>query len=119
MAETIPIVDLFAGPGGLGEGFSSLRTLDGHPVFRIALSIEMDQAAHRTLELRSFFRQFADATVPDEYYLHLQGQLSRDELFEEYPIQSSKAKAEAWNAELGKVDPTEVDRRITSALAGA
>ena len=119
MAETIPIVDLFAGPGGLGEGFSSLRTLDGHPVFRIALSIEMDQAAHRTLELRSFFRQFADATVPDEYYLHLQGRLSRDELFEKHPIQSSKAKAEAWNAELGKVDPSEVDRRIKSALAGA
>jgi len=119
MAETIPIVDLFAGPGGLGEGFSSLRTLAGHPVFRVVLSIEMDQAAHRTLELRSFFRQFADATVPAEYYLHLQGQLSRDELFEKYPVHSSRAKSEAWNAELGKVDPTEVDQRITSALAGA
>src|SRR6202050_4860284 len=110
MAEAIPIVDLFAGPGGLGEGFSSLRTPDGYPVFRVALSIEMDAAAHRTLELRSFFRQFANGTVPDEYYLHLQGQLSRDELFEEHPTRSSKAKAEAWNAELGKVDPSEVDR---------
>ncbi len=119
MAETIPIVDLFAGPGGLGEGFSSLQTLDGDPVFRVALSIEMEQAAHRTLELRSFFRQFADATVPDEYYLHLQGRLSRDDLFGKHPIQSSNAKAEAWNAELGKVDPSEVDRRIKSALAGA
>ena len=119
MAEAIPVVDLFAGPGGLGEGFSSLRTSDGHPAFRVALSIEMDAAAHRTLELRSFFRQFAGATVPEEYYSHLQGQLSRDELFETYPIQSAKAKSEAWNAELGKVDPTEVDRRITSALAGA
>lgn len=119
MVETIPIVDLFAGPGGLGEGFSSLRTPDGHTVFRVALSIEMDAAAHRTLELRSFFRQFADTTVPDEYYLHLQGRLYREELFDKYPIQSSKAKAEAWNAELGKVDPSEVDRRIKSALAGA
>ena len=119
MTDAIPIVDLFAGPGGLGEGFSSLKKPDRHPVFRIALSIEMDRAAHRTLELRSFFRQFANATVPDEYYSHLQGQISRDELFKVYPIQSSKAKSEAWNAELGKVDPTEVDRRITSALAGA
>lgn len=119
MAEVIPIIDLFAGPGGLGEGFSALRSPDGSQVFKIALSIEMDEAAHRTLELRSFFRQFADATVPDEYYLHLQGRLSRGDLFEKYPIQSSKATSEAWNAELGKVDPSEVDRRIKSALTGA
>jgi DNA (cytosine-5)-methyltransferase 1 len=57
--------------------------------------------------------------VPDEYYLHLQGRLSREDLFDKYPIQSSRAKSEAWNAELGKVDPSEVDWRIKSALAGA
>lgn len=49
----IPIVDLFAGPGGLGEGFSSLH--DGK-AFRILVSAEMDAAAHKTLRLRSFFR---------------------------------------------------------------
>jgi DNA (cytosine-5)-methyltransferase 1 len=119
MTETIPIIDLFAGPGGLGEGFSALRASDASPVYKIALSIEMDEAAHRTLELRSFFRQFAASTVPDEYYLHLQGRLSREDLFDKYPIQSSRAKSEAWNAEIGKVDPSEVDWRIKSALAGA
>lgn len=117
--ETIPIIDLFAGPGGLGEGFSSFRTSEGHPIFRVALSIEMDEAAHQTLELRSFFRQFDNATLPDEYYLHLQGRLSRQELFKKYPTQSSKAKLEAWHAELGNVDPSQVDRRIKSALTGA
>jgi DNA (cytosine-5)-methyltransferase 1 len=48
----IPIVDLFAGPGGLGEGFSSLR---GRP-FRIAVSAEMEDSAHRTLRLRAYYR---------------------------------------------------------------
>lgn len=49
----IPIVDLFAGPGGLGEGFSSFE--EGRP-FKILVSAEMDAFAHQTLKLRAFFR---------------------------------------------------------------
>jgi DNA (cytosine-5)-methyltransferase 1 len=64
---SIPVIDLFAGPGGLGEGFSSLRDQDGNPVFKIHLSVEKDRLAHKTLELRSFFRQFPDGEVPEDY----------------------------------------------------
>lgn len=49
----IPIVDLFAGPGGLGEGFSSFNN---GSAFKILVSAEMDASAHKTLKLRSFFR---------------------------------------------------------------
>lgn len=49
----IPVVDLFAGPGGLGEGFSALD--DGN-AFRILVSAEMEASAHQTLLLRSFYR---------------------------------------------------------------
>lgn len=50
-AKTIfKIVDLFAGPGGLGEGLSS------HPLFEIAVSAEMESSAHSTLRLRAFYR---------------------------------------------------------------
>lgn len=52
-SKHVPIVDLFAGPGGLGEGFSALN--DG-AAFKILVSAEMDHAAHQTLRLRSFFR---------------------------------------------------------------
>jgi len=48
--KTIKIVDLFAGPGGLGEGFSS------HGAFQIAVSAEMESSAHATLRLRAFYR---------------------------------------------------------------
>lgn len=72
----IPVVDLFAGPGGLGEGFAACR-VRGRRVFRIALSIEKDADAHATLTLRSFFRQFARRRVPEEYYEHLRGELTR------------------------------------------
>ena len=46
----IPVIDLFAGPGGLGEGFSACCDQDSAPRFRVALSIEKEGHAHRTLE---------------------------------------------------------------------
>jgi DNA (cytosine-5)-methyltransferase 1 len=79
---TIPAIDLFAGPGGLGEGFSSLRDSSAEPVFRIRLSVEKDVSAHKTLELRSFFRQFPDGEVPEDYYRYVRGEgMTREELF--------------------------------------
>ena len=60
MKVPISVIDLFAGPGGLGEGFSFLRDANGRPVFQVRLSVEKDHFAHRTLELRSFFRKFPD-----------------------------------------------------------
>jgi len=53
MTTPIKVVDLFAGPGGLGEGFSSL---DQGNAFSILLSAEMDAAAHQTLQLRAYYR---------------------------------------------------------------
>ena len=66
---TIPIIDLFAGPGGLGEGFSSF-TNSGKSPFNLALSIEKDAIAHQTLKLRSFVRQFNN-DVPEDYYNYI------------------------------------------------
>lgn len=51
---SIPVIDLFSGPGGLGEGFASL---DEGKSFRIVVSAEMNSAAHKTLWLRSYFRR--------------------------------------------------------------
>jgi DNA (cytosine-5)-methyltransferase 1 len=113
----IPIIDLFAGPGGLGEGFSALR-LGGRPVFKIGLSIEKDIEAHRTLELRAFYRQFPDHRVPPEYYQYLGGKISHAALFDAHPIAARHARKEAWNATLGVTSPQEIDARIAEAIAG-
>lgn len=51
--EPIQVVDLFAGPGGLGEGFSSSG---GGKSFEIIVSAEMDPKAWETLRLRAFYR---------------------------------------------------------------
>ena len=53
MQTPIQIVDLFAGPGGLGEGFSSL---DDGASFKITVSAEMDPFAYKTLRLRAYYR---------------------------------------------------------------
>lgn len=63
---TFQIIDLFAGPGGLGEGFASHA--EGK-TFRIAVSAEMESSAHRTLTLRSFFRHVrGDEAALRAYY---------------------------------------------------
>lgn len=68
-AVVFPVIDLFAGPGGLGEGFSSLRDEKNQPVFQTIMSIEKDEQAHRTLRLRSYLRKILnpDGTLPKVY----------------------------------------------------
>lgn len=121
----IPIIDLFAGPGGLGEGFSSVPSRNKR-AFDIKLSVEMDTNAHKTLELRSFYRKFAAKSVPNEYYQLVmekdsaQRELLKQELFLKYPLQAKEAQQEAWCAELGgeKFSAELVDVRIKKALNG-
>lgn len=115
----IPVIDLFAGPGGLGEGFSQNR------LFSIKLSIEKDAQAHKTLELRSFYRQFERDSVPEEYYDLLRSsdiaerERMRTELFGSYKEEAVKAQDEAWRCELGGKEFSEdqIDARISSKLS--
>lgn len=69
MSRTPPIqvVDLFAGPGGLGEGFSSHA--DGK-TFEIRVSAEMEASARSTLRLRAFYRLLRrdKPEALDDYY---------------------------------------------------
>lgn len=48
----VRLIDIFAGPGGLSEGFSSVCNKNGEAFFQHALSIEMEQFAFETLKLR-------------------------------------------------------------------
>jgi DNA (cytosine-5)-methyltransferase 1 len=106
--QSIPVVDLFAGPGGLAEGFAALR-VDGCRPFRVALSVEKEASAHKTLQLRSFFRQFDE--VPDEYYEYISGNLSHEKMISAHPTEWANATDEALQLELGsaaaalRIDP--------------
>lgn len=99
--RSIPVIDIFAGPGGLGEGFSALADHHRQHPFKIALSIEKDPVAHKTLLLRSFYRQFPADHAPHAYYERLRRCINTDEMFTRHPMQAAAARHEAWNATLG------------------
>lgn len=101
MVDTIGIVDLFSGPGGLGEGFSGLRHADGRPVFKIDLSVEKDAVAHQTLRLRSFLRKFGE-DLPEEYISYLnRGGVDEPNWEILYPREWQAAVYETLNLTLG------------------
>lgn len=57
MPSTVTVIDLFAGPGGLAEGFAGFALANGHQPFRIGVSAEMEPSAHATLSLRALYRR--------------------------------------------------------------
>jgi DNA (cytosine-5)-methyltransferase 1 len=123
MTKIIPVIDLFAGPGGLGEGFASFADKKGSTKFKIGLSIEKEVNAHTTLELRSFFRQFPFGKAPKEYYefcenVNIPEKNRRDILFDKYPDEANLAVNEARCAELGKTDHKVISGWIKAALCG-
>ncbi|NOQ63874.1 MAG: DNA cytosine methyltransferase, partial [Methyloprofundus sp.] len=119
----IKIIDLFAGPGGLGEGFSSFNIDDTFP-FRISLSVEMEYSAWKTLRLRSFVRQFTqnNQSIPDEYFDYLAGKLGKDPeeiLFKKFEKQANIAREEALQLTLGdETDNKIIFEQIKNKLAG-
>jgi DNA (cytosine-5)-methyltransferase 1 len=118
--DGIPVIDLFAGPGGLCEGFASLKKGESRS-FEIRVSIEKDPVAHKTLSLRALFRSFREGKVPAAYYQYIRGEISREQLESDATVSPYVAKAysEARCAELGKDDHREIDSWIRGGLAGA
>jgi len=120
VGNRIKIIDLFAGPGGLGEGFSGYVSEAGDRPFKIGLSIEKETSAHETLQLRAFYRQFLTGQAPREYYEYLEGKHGKfpaDELYllPKLQQQAKAAAEEARQLTLGE-DNAEIERSIDKAL---
>jgi DNA (cytosine-5)-methyltransferase 1 len=121
MKKAIPVIDIFAGPGGLSEGFSSnLFRRDYKKKFRVCLSIEKDINAYKTLKLRSFYHSFPYGKVPNEYYKYISKKINEKELFgnPRFSRETQNANRLAWHAELGAKFPTkeQVDNIIRKSL---
>lgn len=115
MPATFGIVDLFAGPGGLGEGFASLGE-NGHAPFRIGISVEKEASAHRTLTLRAFLREYRvrHDVLPDEFVDFHAGLVPEPDW--------STIDAQAWRLAIGEARALELGTQaaataIDSAIA--
>ena len=113
----IPVIDIFAGPGGLAEGFSNAG-------FDIRLSVEMDEYAHQTLRFRSFCRKLINSRKRrslTRFYKDLVGQstINIDQLSSAYPELWEAASQEALRATLGENSPKWVSGKIEQALGNS
>ena len=71
-------IDLFAGAGGLSEGFIRAG-------FEPIAHVEMNKDACDTLKTRTAFHYLKENDRIDEYYKYLKGNISRDELWNKIP----------------------------------
>lgn len=76
--KKITYIDLFAGAGGLSEGFTSLG-------YQPIAHVEMDKDACNTLKTRESFYYLKSVNKSDTYYDYLRKEISRDKLYEHVP----------------------------------
>lgn len=79
-------IDLFAGAGGLAEGFYQAG-------FNPIAQVEMNESAARTLETRAAFRYCSKqgSEMLNKYYEYISGDASRDGLFQNVPHEVLKS----------------------------
>lgn len=120
----VPVIDLFAGPGGLGEGFSRAKAA----AFQVAVSIEKDGMAFETLQLRAAHRALQrsglatpatwrrwDAILAESPW-NIAFEMLRGSGVRAITAACEVAKHEAWNLEMGPANRDEVSAGIRSRL---
>lgn len=112
------MVDLFAGPGGLGEGFAGLYNDNNSPAFKPVTSIEMDKHAHQTLLLRHFFHSFRPEQAPDSYYKYLANRITKRDLINQHKKQWKKAENSAVRISLERKNHDFIKSVIAKRLRG-
>jgi len=121
---SVPVIDLFAGPGGLGEGFSRSGALR----FQIAVSIEKDPMAYETLLLRAAHRTVGRSGLANRSIWNAWDKVVADAPWEEtfdmleksgvelFQDACAAARHEAWNLELGEDSQRAVSQGIRKRL---
>lgn len=114
--KDIPVIDVFAGPGGLNEGFSSFLSPDTR--FDVRLSIEKDPFACETLRMRSLFRQFKNrGAVPELYYEAVRGDaFAMKRIRETQAWRAAVEHVREWT--LGEQNPELVHAAIREKIGG-
>lgn len=116
----IPVVDVFAGPGGLNEGFSAVRTPTGSPIFNVVASFEKDQLAVSTLQLRATVRLLEGGAEHPSYKALLAGRITHNQFLADPAAARAnlQAKSHVKLIELGEPNRPTVREAIRKELRG-
>jgi DNA (cytosine-5)-methyltransferase 1 len=113
----IPVIDVFAGPGGLNEGFSAYNA---GLAFSTVASIEMDPIACETLRLRAAVRRAKrlEGVLPSPYFEFIAQRLSFQDLIRSatFAPHWKAAVEEVHQHELSEATRRASDRLIAEAL---
>lgn len=104
--EEFTYIDIFAGAGGLSEGFKRTGYV---PVTHI----EMDKDACHTLKTRLSYHYLKEINKIDTYLDYLRGKLQRDELYGHVP---SEIIESVLNYEISRNNIQAIFRKINSSL---
>ena len=92
MKKKYTYIDLFAGAGGLSEGFVKQG-------YKPIAHVESDKAACYTLKTRISYYHLINNDQKDIYYSYLKGDISRDQLYSCIPVEKLNS---VINSEIGK-----------------
>ncbi|MEY2702765.1 MAG: hypothetical protein RLY43_1403 [Bacteroidota bacterium] len=101
-------IDLFAGAGGLSEGFISAG-------FKPIAHVEMNKDACDTLRTRTAFHYLKENGRVNEYYEYLKGNISRDDLWNKIPNHMINS---VINKEISPKTLPEIFEKIDNELKG-
>ena len=114
---SLKYIDLFAGAGGLSEGFIRCG-------FEPIAHVEMNKDACDTLRTRTAFHYLKEENRIEEYYDYVKGKISRDELWLKIPEQLIKSvinteiSPETLPSIFGKIDKQLGKQKVDLVIGG-
>lgn len=114
---TLKYIDLFAGAGGLSEGFIRCG-------FEPIAHVEMNKDACDTLRTRTAFHYLKEENRIEEYYDYVKGKISRDELWLKIPenliksVINTEISPETLPSIFGKIDKQLGKQKVDLVIGG-
>lgn len=111
------VIDLFAGAGGLTEGFIQAG-------FNPIAHIEMDKDACDTLRTRCCYHYLRNINKIDVYYSYLKGEISREELYRSVPprvvdtVINVEISDDTINSIFAKIKDLSANREVDLIIGG-
>lgn len=106
MNKEISFIDLFAGAGGLSEGFIQAG-------FEPIAHVEIEKSACNTLKTRTAYHYLKSNKKKDIYLSYLKGEITRDDLYKSVPNEILES---VINLPIGNENNREIQDRIDNYL---